>query len=47
MMGVYAAARILVGCCREGMLPPFVARVGRRDTPWVATWCIGIATAVL
>ncbi|PNH00966.1 Cationic amino acid transporter 1 [Tetrabaena socialis] len=26
MMGIYAPARILAGCTREGMLPPFMAR---------------------
>ncbi|PNH00965.1 Cationic amino acid transporter 1, partial [Tetrabaena socialis] len=39
MMGIYAPARILAGCTREGMLPPFMARVGPKQTPWVATWC--------
>ncbi|EFJ49983.1 hypothetical protein VOLCADRAFT_89329 [Volvox carteri f. nagariensis] len=47
MMGIYAPARILVSCCREAMLPPFMAWVGPRATPWVATWLIGISVAVI
>lgn len=46
LIGVLGAARILVGCCRERMLPPFLAIVGeRRQTPWVATWAIGLCSA--
>jgi APA family basic amino acid/polyamine antiporter len=47
LMGIYACARILTGCSRERMLPPFIALVGRKQTPWVATWIIGICTAVI
>lgn len=37
LIGVMGAARIMVGCCRERMLPPFFALVGkRRATPWVS-----------
>jgi APA family basic amino acid/polyamine antiporter len=46
-MGIYACARILTGCSRERMLPPFIAMVGQKQTPWVATWIIGICTAVI
>ncbi len=43
LIGVMGAARILVGCCRERMLPPFFAAVGAwRQTPWVATWVVGL-----
>ncbi|GLC61629.1 hypothetical protein PLESTB_001784700 [Pleodorina starrii] len=47
MMGIYAPARILTSCCREGMLPPVMSWVGPRQTPWVATWIIGICVAVI
>lgn len=47
LIGVLGAARILAGCTRERMLPPFVSWVGARQTPWVATWCIGLASAII
>ncbi|KAG2495204.1 hypothetical protein HYH03_006810 [Edaphochlamys debaryana] len=47
LIGIYAPARILAGCCREGMLPPFLAWIGPKQTPWVATWVIGICVAVI
>ncbi|GLI69367.1 hypothetical protein VaNZ11_013943 [Volvox africanus] len=47
LMGIYAPARILTSCCREGMLPPVMSWVGPRQTPWVATWIIGICVAII
>eukprot|EP00198_Chlamydomonas_reinhardtii_P001119 XP_001690454.1 cationic amino acid transporter [Chlamydomonas reinhardtii] len=47
LIGIYAPARILTGCCREGMLPPVLAWIGPKQTPWVATWVIGICIAVI
>ncbi|KXZ44274.1 hypothetical protein GPECTOR_70g505 [Gonium pectorale] len=47
MMGIYAPARILTGCTREGLLPPFMSLVGPKQTPWVATWIIGICVAII
>ncbi|MEW5318521.1 MAG: hypothetical protein WDW38_009737 [Sanguina aurantia] len=47
LIGVLGASRILAGCTRERMLPPFISWVNSRGTPWVSTWIIGIASAVI
>ncbi|GFR47301.1 hypothetical protein Agub_g8988 [Astrephomene gubernaculifera] len=47
LTGIYTPARILTGCTREGMLPPLMSWVGPKQTPWVATWLIGITVAVI
>ncbi len=38
MVGIYAPARMMASSTREGLLPPVLAWVGPRQTPWVATW---------
>ncbi len=47
MMDIYAGSRILASTTREGMLPPVLSWVGRRQTPWVATWLVGLFIAVI
>ncbi|KAJ9514584.1 hypothetical protein QJQ45_016315 [Haematococcus lacustris] len=46
LIGVLGSTRILVGCCRERMLPPFIAWVGdKRHSPYIATIIIGGCSA--
>jgi amino acid transporter len=46
-VGMYGASRIITGVARDHMLPPFMARVGRFKTPWLAILAQGLATATL
>ncbi|MEW5304712.1 MAG: hypothetical protein WDW36_007304 [Sanguina aurantia] len=47
LIGVLGASRILAGCTRERMLPPFISWVNSRQVPYVSTWIIGISSAVI
>lgn len=48
LVGMFAVSRIIAAVARQHLLPPVLASVhGRFGTPWVATLCAGLATALI
>jgi amino acid transporter len=45
---MFAVSRIIAAVARQRLLPPVLASVHSRfGTPWVATLCAGLATALI